>query len=249
MKTTMLLAFATGLLTFASLDSDAQFKKGTIMLGTTIGSTGYSSANSDYSYEPGELRSTGTNTFTFNIGPQVGVFITPRLVLGATPAFNISTSHATNDITNANNTTSSSTTNTTTTTVTLGPFMRYYFTNLASSNWFYGQINGAIGSGSGTTTGNNSSNTVVGSTNGKVTDILTWNTGASIGMTHFFYKRIGMDIAVGYNYSHVHNHDLNNTSSTNKASGNISETTNNYVLNTSTNGVTLGVGFHWFLKG
>lgn len=249
MKTTMFLAIATGILTFANLDSNAQFRNGTIMLGTAIGSTGYSSANSDYNYESGELRSTGTNTFTFNIGPQVGVFITPRFVVGATPAFNISTSHSTNNITNANSTTSSSTTNTTTTTVSVGPFVRYYFTNLASNNWFYGQVNGAVGSGSGTTTGNNSSSTAVGSTNGKVTGILTWNTGASIGMTHFFYRRIGMDIAAGYNYSHVHNHDLNSTSSTNKTSHNITESTNNYVLNTSTNGVTLGVGFHWFLRG
>jgi hypothetical protein len=249
MKRSILMSFASGFLTLVTLHSQAQFKKGTVMLGTTIGSTGYSSANSDYDYDAGELRSTGTNTFTFSIGPQIGVFLSPRLVLGATPAFNITTSHATNNITNTNNTFSASTTNTTTTTVSLGPFMRYYFTNLASNNWFYGQINGAVGSGGGTTTANNSSSTTVGSTNGKVSDILTWNAGASIGMTHFFYKRIGMDLAIGYNYSHVRNYDLNNTSSTNKTSGRVTETANNYTLNTATNGVTFGVGFHWFLKG
>ena len=68
-------------------------------------------------------------------------------------------------------------------------------------------------------------------------------------MTHFFYKRIGMDVAIGFNHSHVHNYDTNNTNLTNKTTGNVTESTNNYTLNTGTNGVTFGVGFHWFLKG
>ncbi len=227
----------------------AQFSKGTMMLGTTIGSTGYSSANSDYGYDAGTLKNTGTNTFTFSVGPQIGFFLSPHFVLGATPAFNISTSHATSSTANTNNTSSGSTTNTTTTTVSLGPFMRYYFAGMPGSNWFYAQINGAAGTGSGTTTGNSYSNTSTGSTDGKVSNIFTWNAGASIGLTHFFYKRIGMDFALGYSYSHVHNYDTNNSNSVSKTSGTVSESANNYTLNTATNGVTLGLGFHWFLKG
>jgi hypothetical protein len=232
-----------------SVQSNAQFTKGTLMLGTTIGSAGYSSANSDYNYDAGELRSAKTNTFTFSVGPQIGFFLSPQLIAGATPSFNISTSHATNNVNNINNTFSNTTTTTTTTTVTIGPFLRYYFSNLKSNNWFYAQINGAVGTGSGTTDGSSISSTSTGSTNGKVTDIFTWNAGGSIGLTHFFYKRIGMDVALGYTDSHVHNYDINNSSSTNKTSGNITTSVNNYKLNTSTNGVTLGVGFHWFLKG
>jgi hypothetical protein len=249
MKKVFLLTFASGVISITSLQVKAQFVKGTIMLGTTIGSTGYSSANSNYDYESGELRSAGTNSFTFSVGPQVGVFLSPRLVLGVTPAFNITTSQANNNVTNTSNSNSSTTTNTTTTTVSLGPFVRYYFTSLTGNNWFYGQINGAVGTGSGNTTGTSNSSTTLGNTNGKVSDVLTWNAGGSIGMTHFFYKRIGMDIAVGYNYSHVHNFDLNNTYTTNKNSGVLTSTANNYTLNTATNGVNLGVGFHWFLKG
>jgi hypothetical protein len=242
-------AIASGLFTFAAIHANAQFVKGTLMLGTTIGTTGYSSAGSDYDYESGELRNTNTNTFTFSIGPQIGVFLSPRLVAGATPAFSINTSHATNDINNTNNTTSAATTNTTTTTVSLGPYLRYYFTNLASNNWFYGQINGAAGTGSGTTTGNTTSTNSLSSTDGKVSNIFTWNAGASIGMTHFFYKRIGMDVAIGFSHSYIHNYDTNSTNTTNKNNGNTTESTNNYTLNTNTNGVTFGVGFHWFLKG
>lgn len=232
-----------------SIKSNAQFTKGTLMLGTTIGSAGYTSASSDYNYDAGELRSVKTNTFTFSMGPQIAFFLSPRLIAGATPSFNISTSHATNNINNTNNSFSNSTTNTTTTTVTIGPFMRYYFSNLKSNNWFYAQLNGAVGTGSGTTDGSSTSSTSTGSTNGKVSDIFTWNAGGSIGLTHFFYKRIGMDVALGYNDSHVHNYDINNSTSTNKTSGGVTTSANNYKLNTSTNGVTLGVGFHWFLKG
>jgi hypothetical protein len=232
-----------------SLKTNAQFAKGTIMLGTTIGSTGYSSANSDYGYDVGTLKNTGTNTFTFSVGPQAGVFLSPHLVLGATPAFNISTSHVNSTTTNTNNTTTGTSTSTTTTTVSIGPFLRYYFAGLSGNNWLYGQVNGAVGTGSGTSSGNSYTTTSTGNTNGKVTNIFTWNSGASIGLTHFFYKRIGMDMAVGYSYSHIHNYDTNNTYSTNKTSLVITSSTNNYTLNTVTNGITFAVGFHWYLRG
>src|SRR5450631_1011859 len=142
MKKITIFTIASVLLTCITVQTNAQFSKGTLMLGTTIGTTGYSSASSDYNYDAGELRTAGTNTFTFSVGPQVGVFLSPRLVVGATPVFNISTSHATNDITNTNNTSSSSVTNTTTITVSIGPYVRYYFSSLSNNNWFYGQING-----------------------------------------------------------------------------------------------------------
>jgi Outer membrane protein beta-barrel domain len=247
MKKIMSLTLAAVM--FLSINSNAQFSKGTIMLGTTIGSTGYSSANSDYGYDVGTLKSTGTNTFTFSVGPQVGVFLSPHLVLGATPAFNITTSHVNSTTTNTNSTTTGSTTSTTTITVSLGPFLRYYFDALSDNNWLYGQINGAAGSGSGTSSGNSYTTNSTGNTDGKVSNIFTWNAGASIGLTHFFYKRIGMDMALGYSYSHVHNYDTNNTYTTNKTSGTVTPSANNYTLNTATNGVTFGLGFHWFLRG
>ena len=127
--------------------------------------------------------------------------------------------------------------------------MRYYLSGLTGKNWFYVQVNGAVGTGWGTNSGTSYSETATGNSNGKVGSIFTWNSGASVGMTHFFDRRIGMDVALGYSYSHVHNYDTNNSSSTNNSSGNVTDNTNNYTLNTVTNGVTFGVGFHWFLKG
>ena len=92
-----------------AIPSNAQFSRGTIMLGTTIGSSAYSSANSDYSYDDGSLKSTGTNTYTFSVGPQVGVFLTRHLVLGATLSYNLNSSHGTSTSTNAGSQVSGST--------------------------------------------------------------------------------------------------------------------------------------------
>lgn len=144
MKKAMVM-ITTACILFASA-ANAQFSKGTVMLGTTIGSTGFSSANSNYGYDVGTLKSTGTNTFTFSVGPQVGVFLSQHLVFGATPSLNISTSHVSTTTNNTNNTTTGSTTSTTTTTVTIGPYLRYYFAGVPGNNWFYVQTNGALGS-------------------------------------------------------------------------------------------------------
>jgi Outer membrane protein beta-barrel domain len=244
-KLIMLLMAVAGIL--PALQTQAQFKKGTLMLGTTIGSAVYSSANSDYSYDNGNSKSTGTHTYTFGVGPQLGVFIAPKLVIGSSLSFNLSTSHAVSASTNTNNTSSGSNTTTTTSTVSLGPFVRYYFAGLPGKTWFYAQANAAIGTGSGNSSADSYTNTTTANTDGKVSKIINWNSGASIGLTHFFYQHIGMDIAAGYSYNHAHNYNVNNTNTTNKTTGNLTASTNNYTLNTGTNGITLGVGFHWFL--
>lgn len=232
-----------------ALGAYAQLSKGTVMLGTTIGTTGYSSANSDYNYDAGNSRSTVTKAFTLNAGPQIGVFITQHLVLGATPSLNLSTNHVSTTNTASNGTQTGSTTTTTTTTVGIGPFLRDYFAMVPGNNWFYAQVNGSVGSGSGSSSGNSYNSTSTGNTNGKVSGIFNWNAGASLGLTHFFYKRIGMDVSLGYLYSHSHNYNVNNTITTTKATGSISQSSSDYTLNTGTNGVTFGAGFHWFMKG
>jgi hypothetical protein len=231
------------------LQSNAQFSKGTIMLGTTVGTTGYSSANSNYDYDAGNTRSTGTHTFTISAGPQVGVFLTQHLVFGATPAISFSSSHVSTTNISAAGTETGSTTTTNTTTVSIGPFLRDYFASVPGNNWFYFQINGSVGSGTGSSSGNSYTTTTNANMNGKVSDIFNWNIGGSLGLTHFFYKRIGLDVGLGYLYSHSHNYNEANTNTKTISSGNATESSNNYTLNTGTNGVTFGVGFHWFLKG
>ena len=232
-----------------SLGASAQFSKGTLMLGTTIGITGYSSANSDYDYNAGNTRSTGTQTFSLSVGPQIGVFLTQHLVFCATPSLSLSSSHVSTTNTSAAAIQTGSTTTTPTTAISIGPFLRDYFAMVPGNNWFYAQINGSVGSGSGSSSGNSYTSTSTSSTNGKVSGIVNWNAGASLGLTHFFYKRIGLDVALGYLYSHAHSYNVNNTITTTKSSGDVAQSASDYTLNTGTNGLTFSAGFHWFMKG
>lgn len=225
----------------------AQFKKGTLMLGTNLASTAYSSASSDYDYDNGEKKTTGTKSYSLSMGPQVGVFLLPNLVFGGSFAFTLSGSQAISNSQNTNSTFSGSKANTTTSTVSLGPFIRYYFAGIPDRNWFYFQGNAAAGAGSGSSSGNSYTSTTTATSNGSISNIFNWNAGGSVGMTHFYYKRIGMDLALGYNYSHTHNYNINSTNTTTIASGKTTASGNNYTLNTGTNGLTLGLSFHWYL--
>jgi hypothetical protein len=230
-----------------ALKTHAQMKPGTLMLGTTIGTTAYTSATSDYGYDNGSSKTTGTNTYTFSVGPQIGVFVTPNLAVGGTLSYSLNTNHVNSSSLSTTGLPSGSSTTTTTSTVSLGPFMRYYFAGVPVKNWFYFQINGAAGTGTGTNSGTSYSSTTTASTNGNISNIFNWNAGGSLGMTHFFNPHIGMDFGLGYNYSHAHNYNVNNTSTTNKNTGNSVTSANNYTLNTGTSGVTLAVGFHWYI--
>lgn len=231
----------------AATSARAQFKPGTLMIGTTVGTTAYTSANSNYDYDGGATRSTNTDTYTFSVGPQIGIFLTPQLVFGGTFSYSLNHNTATTTNTSSADVNTGSKATTTTNTISLGPFLRYYFAGLTTKNWFYGQINGAAGTGTGSSSGSSYATTTTGSSTGKVNDIFNWNAGGSLGMTHFFYKKIGMDFSIGYNYSHSHSQNDNTTYTTKTTTGVITAASNNYALTTGTNGITLGVGFHWFM--
>lgn len=226
----------------------AQFSKGTLMLGTNLATTSYSNASSDYTYDAGGSKSTGTHTYSFSMGPQIGVFVTHNLVFGGTLSFSLTNSKVNTTTNNANNTTSGSKTTTTTSTVSLGPFLRAYFAGIPARNWFYFQVNGSAGTGSGSNSGTSYTPTTDGSSSGSVSNIFNWNAGGSIGMTHFFNRHVGLDLAAGYTYTHNHNYDVNNTTTTNISTGKSTSSANNYTLNTGTSGFSLGFGFHWYLE-
>ena len=228
--------------------AQAQFKPGTLLIGTTIGSTGYSRASSDYVYDLGGTRNATTKTYTLSAGPQIGLFITSRLVAGGTFTFNYSDVNNQTANVSAAQLPSSATSNTHTFSTAIGPFMRYYFSSLSARNIFYAQANSSFGSGTGSSSGTSNNGTSTGVITGKVSNIFNWNAGASVGMTHLFYHRIGMDFALGYNYAHAKSYNENTTVSTKISTGGLTTATNNYTLATATNGVTASVGFHFFLK-
>lgn len=173
--------------------------------------------------------------------------MTPNLVFGGNLSYSITHTSANTSNTSAANTLTGSGTSSTTNTLSIGPLLRYYFAGLTGKNWFYGQVNGAVGTGTGSSSGSSYTTTTTTSTGGKIDGIFNWNAGGSIGMTHFFYKRIGMDFDIGYSYSHAHSDNDNNTTTIKTSNSTTTNTPNNYSLNTGTNSFTLGVGFHWFI--
>ncbi len=234
-----------------TLSVSAQFSKGTIFVGPTIGTNSYQSASDNLNYSNGnnQARAATSKAYTFSVGPQVGVFVSDHLVLGASVNYSLSVKNtSTNTIlVNGNLLTTNAKTNTST--FNTGPFLRYYYFDKLSRTMFYTQLNGTVGTGSGGSSSNGNNNiTSTYQSNGTINGIFSWNAGGSIGLTHFFNDFIGMDVAVGYSYNSVTSHDQNNTNTTSNTSEIVTSVPNNYKETLLTHGVTLGLGFHWFFK-
>ncbi len=246
-KTCFLISIYTAL----AFSAAAQFSKGTIFVGPTLGTNSYQSASDNLDYSGGKNlnRTASTKTYAFSIGPQVGVFVTDHLVLGGSVNYSLSTKNTNTStslvsggslITNAKVNTS---------TFSTGPFLRYYYFDKLSRNIFYTQLNGTLGAGRGTSSGsgNNNTNSTYQS-NGTISGIFSWSIGGSVGLTHFFNDFIGMDIAIGYAYNSTANSNQNMTNTTSNTTEIVTRVPNNYKETISTHGVTLGLGFHWFFR-
>ena len=246
-KITLIFSMAIALAYSAS----AQFSRGTIFVGPTIGTSSYQSASDNLTYTGGNNsnRASTYKTYTLTAGPQVGTFLTDHLVLGALLNYGLTArnTHTNTILTNNNELTTNA--KTTTSTFSTGPFLRYYYFNNLSKNIFYTQLSGTLGTGSGNSSGNG--NNTVNSTyqsNGAITGIFVWNAGASVGLTHFFNNTIGMDIALGYGYNSYTSNDKSTVNTTSNTTEIVTSTSDNYKEALRTQGVTLGLGFHWFLK-
>ena len=233
-----------------AITSHAQISKGTVFLGTSIGSTTYSSSNDNLDYTAGTNinKSTAAKTYGFNVGPQVGVFLSRHFLLGGTVTYNIT--YKTSDATTLSSVNQPVTAHSETSnyTINAGPFMRYYFYDHLSKNILYVQANATAGTGNGASSGNGVNVNSTYSSDGKVSNIFNWNAGSSIGVTHFFTPSVGMDIALGYTYTSASSGNMNSTESTNKSNSNITISQNNYNETTITNGISFGIGFHWYLN-
>jgi hypothetical protein len=248
MKKSILLSIT---ILVVSISASAQFSKGTIFVGPTIGTNSYQSASDNLDYYSGanNNRSISSKTYTLTIGPQVGVFVTDHLILGGSVNVGETDKKTNTSTLLANATTTQTSAKTNTTTFPAGPFLRYYFFETLSKNMFYGQVNGNLGTGSGSSSGNGNNNaTSTYQSIGTVNEIFTWTAGGSIGFTHFFSDFVGMDVAVGYSFNSTTNNNVNTTNTKSNTTEIITSTPNNYKETDHTNGITLGLGFHWFFK-
>jgi len=240
--TTLLIG---GLMAF-TIHASAQFQTGTLMVGSTLGTTAYTDGTSNYAFDNGNTRAVSNKAWSLTAGPQLGVFISPNVVIGGTISVT-----ATNTRTNTTNATSgiqsTNDANTTNYTIGFGPFVRIYFANQPANNLFYLQIHGSLATGSGTSSGDGASPSSTYQSTGSVSNILNWNAGGIIGITHFFNRHVGMDIGLGYVYTHSQSDNANSTQTVNSNTRNTTTTTNNYKLTNPSNGINLNLGFHWFL--
>jgi hypothetical protein len=240
------ITLLTGSLLAIVFHASAQFQPGTLMVGSTLGTTAYTSGTSDYAYDNGNSRSTSNKAFSLTAGPQLGVFVSSNVVIGGTISVTATntrnnTSTVTSGVQGTNDATS------TNYTVGFGPFVRVYFANQPANNLFYMQIHGNLATGSGTSSGDGASPSSSYHSTGSVSNILNWNAGGSLGITHLFNKHVGMDIALGYLYSRSRSDNANSTQTVNSNNGNTTTSSNNYTLTSPSNGINFTLGFHWFL--
>ncbi len=226
----------------------AQTGKGNLFAGASIGSAAYSSASNNYDYIDGNNKTTDSKTYAISGSPSLGVFVNDHLIIGG--VFGLNYKHLKNEENTTETAILNSKTATNTFTVDLGPFVRYYFfQNNPSSTLLYLQAQATAGTGSGNTAGSGTSNSIAYTSSGKVSNIFTYTGGGSIGVTHFFQKTVGLDLGIGYGYAHEKSTNVNNQYKTASSGGAKTTVTNDYDLNTSTNGLTLSAGFHWFIPG
>jgi len=214
-----------------AFSTSAQFSRGTIFVGPTIGTNSYQSASDNLDYSSGNnvTRASSSKTYAFSIGPQVGVFVNDHLVLGGSVNYSHSAKDTHTNTSQVNGNFLTANTNASTSTFNTGPFLRYYYFDKLSRNVFYTQLNGTLGTGHGVTSGsgnNNMSSTY--QSDGMKSGIFSWSAGGSVGLTHFFNDFVGMDIAVGYSYNSTTSNSQNVTNTTSTATEIVTRAPSNY---------------------
>lgn len=214
----------------------AQFSKGSLFVGTTLGGNYDQTSSTD----PHDYSTISTRTFTMSGSSQVGVFVANDLIIGGSLYSNLAREKETStagvypSVALPSNDPLVDTKKTRIYTFTVGPFLRYYI-NSKSKNKLYVETNVAAGSGrgSGSETDNFGTYTSI-----KMSKIFNWNGSAAMGITHCFTDGLGMDVAFGYFY--------NATRST------VNTDNDGYtqVLKQKSHTSTLGInlGFHWFFS-
>lgn len=196
MKKVMIGALAL----FAAIAVQAQNKKGNLMIGAYVGSGNYTSSNykSTYSYAPATEYKSEYKNFSIGVGPEVGWYITDRLVLGT--SLSISYYHTKSD--NSNNvSTNTSEGSSNSLFFSAGPSARLYLGKKNDKGAPFVWLGGGIGFyPSDEATYKNTPTTY--EYTYKTKNYVTWNFGPRVGYEHFFNSHLGLQYYIGYNYSH-----------------------------------------------
>jgi hypothetical protein len=225
----------------------SQLKKGTRMVGATIGSIFYNSGNSEYSFPPPTTGYTSTaSNYGLSFSPSMGWFISDNTAIGALMILSYNKSKL-NDQSDANGNIFNKD-NSTRFNIGLGGFARNYFKTFGNLLPF-GQLNLNFGTGSTTTKGftffGNDKHTYDGKSSGD----FFLNGGFSIGFTKLLNNNTGLDLFAGYTYSYTKSTFKKYTEIDEANNGSIdSRTENNPTQKFTNHGVSAGVSFQVFLN-
>lgn len=227
--------------------SQAQFKKGTRMVGATVGSIFFNSGSSDVSFPTSSLGFTSnTNSFGATITPSMGWFLSDKTAVGVT--LNINPTKSKTTLENGGNTFQRDETRDFN--LGAGAFARSYFAT-GSSFIPFGQaaVNAGVTSrkteGMFIAVGNAYKTTYDGKSSGG----FFVNAALSLGMTKMLNPNVGIDFFAGYSYSSTNTDFKTTTLRDDLNNGSIDQTIIDSRETKSTNhGFVLGVGLQVFLQ-
>jgi hypothetical protein len=210
---------------------NAQNKKGNMLVSAYVGSAAFNSNKNDYTYSIGPTIYDGdSKSFNIGVGPEVGWYLTDRLVVGTYLGLSYYNSKS-----NSGNNSSINTSHSKSNSLyfNVGPSARVYlgknndkgmpYLRLSTGLSFYPSDNGES---------YNSTNTY--HYTYKTKNYLTWNLGPQLGYEHFFNQHIGLQYYIGYNYSHSkYKYDYDYS---------VGGTDYSYTQNSHTSSISFGVG-------
>lgn len=245
MRLKSLLFFACMIIVLPALR--AQFKRGDKMVGTSIASAFVNSGNSDVSFDGFPGYSSKTSGYGLRIEPTVGWFFTEQTAAGLTLTINPSgekyryeddgTTFQEDKLSVFN--------------IGLGIFARNYFTSTGNFKPFaQAGINGGVSIRRTDGFRYYSSPTDYKETyDGKSTDGLFLNASLQAGMTKMLGENAGLDIFLGYSFSHNKNSMRTVTSTDLDIDGDIDFTsTNEPTVKFNNHNFIIGVGIQIFLR-
>lgn len=238
-----------GLLLMLSFAINAQFKKGNMMAGASVGSVLFNSGSSDISVAQIGSNTSKITSYNISLSPSLGWFISDNTVVGA--AININP--YSNKTTYEQNGSTYQSDKNSNFNIGLGGFVRHYFGSSASMMPF-GQfgLNAGISSlkTEGFFYGGSAPNAYKISYDGSSSGGFFANSTFQFGFTKMVGDLTGLDFYVGYNFSYNKNTFKKTTLRDDGNDGTIDSRGENETTTKFTNhGFLLGVGFQVFLKG
>jgi len=224
----------------------SQIKKGTRMVGATVGTVFYNSGKTEYSFPPPTTGYTSdVKSYGINLGPSMGWFVSDNTAIGTSFLF----SHSKNETTDVSDATGNTFNNDNSTRFNLGigGFARNYFKTTGSMLPF-GQFNLNFGTGSSTSKGFSFSGVDKSTYDGKSSGDFFVNAGLSVGFTKMISDNTGLDFFAGYNYSYTKSTFKTITKVDISNDGSVDQTSTSEPTQKFTNhGATIGISFQIFL--